>query len=399
MISKHLAIIFLLLIPCILNAQEGKYKISGKIIDEKSKQPIENAEVFISGGTNGTITNNDGEFTLEIQFIPCHLVAMHISFQPMVLVVTTEGKYNIELSNALHNIKEVSVTAENIRRKNLRLFYKYFMYYANKQQIKILNDSVLHFIRDENDLHAYCNTPLIIENKYLGYTIKVLIQDFHICKKLISTAQKVKLNSASGIGVFKLNGYYYFQEVNSKNPRKNEQIILNRKSQYYGSLRHFLTCLYENELETNGYILNSNMSSVEPLFQNTSQRKEIKHYQFLSDTIFVTYYHKQNFEPINIPRFIEAHNVFIVESNRTRYSSDMVYSTYFECESIELIDPLEILNKMHSVSTTLLSQGKEFEVRSNGTSQKLSFELQGAMSKHSLVNSLPSDYIPETQTE
>ncbi|MGZ2371656.1 carboxypeptidase-like regulatory domain-containing protein [Ancylomarina sp. YFZ004] len=336
-------------------AESIKHTITGKVIDSISKQPIINAAIFISGTTIGTTTNKNGEFKLESPYVPFQLVIMHLSYKLVVLDIKSAGNFHVELINRPLNLSELSVCAKNMRRRNLRLFYKYFMWNSNKQQVKVLNDSVLSFRRDGHDFHAYCKTPLLLENKYLGYNIKLIIQDFHVCKKQMSSGKKLKLKSGSGIGVFKLKGFYYYKPADIENPQKKLVIKRNRRKHYFGSLRHFLTSMYQNKFKENGYDIKAKLDSTKRHFVLTSEEKNLKHYKFGTDTLRVTYFENQDEEPINLNEL------------------DGVYYIY---------------------TSTLLSLGKEFEVRANGTSRELSFELKGPMGQRSPANSLPDDYTP-----
>jgi hypothetical protein len=336
-------------------AEGIKHTITGKVIDSKSKQAIKNAEVFISGTTIGTTTNEYGEFRLESPYVPLQLVVMHVSYKLVVLNIKSAGNFHVELTNRPFNLSEVSVCAKNMRRRNLRLFYKYFMWNTNKQQVKVLNDSVLRFKRDAYDFHAYCKTPLLLDNKYLGYNIKLIIQDFHVCQKQMSTGKKLKLNSGSGTGVFKLKGFYYYKPTDIYKLQKGIIIKRNRRNHYFGSLRHFLTSMYQNKLKKNGYSIRAKLDSTNHPFILTHEEKDSKRYKFATDKLKVTYFENQDDEPTNLT---------------------------------------EMDGGCYTFTSILLSLGKEFEVRSNGTSSELSFELKGPMGQRSPANSLPDDYTP-----
>lgn len=360
--TKPLFYILLLLImtPYQLSAQSLQKQIIGQVLDQKSHQPIANVEVFISGTTIGTITDRNGEFLLTTPHLPCHLVVMHVSYQLMVSNITSPGRFDIKLTKVVHHIDAVSVSAKDKRRKNLRLFYKYFLMYANTNQIKVLNDSVLQFERTETDFHARCESPLLVQNNYLGYQIKILIQDFHVCKKQPSTSKKVKLNAASGTGVFKLLGYHYYTETEAKSDQKQKAIQHHRRSHYHGSLRHFLTSLYQKKLDTNGYALRAMADTLvlEQPFVMTAQEAASKHYQFAADKVYVSYSHNPYNEPVDLN---------------------------------------DKMNLYRTVTSTLISLGHGFEVRPNGTSPNLLFEIIGPMGQRSPANSLPNDYLPEAE--
>ena len=75
-----------LITPFLLVAQNGKIKISGKVLDE-ANQPLPGATVVLKNSNQSTITDFDGKFeiivpnenaTLSISFIP--FVASRVAF-------------------------------------------------------------------------------------------------------------------------------------------------------------------------------------------------------------------------------------------------------------------------------------------------------------------------------
>ncbi|WP_321308880.1 carboxypeptidase-like regulatory domain-containing protein [Marinifilum fragile] len=350
---------FLVLIPSI-HAQTKQQQILGKVVDSKTKKPLVNVEVFVSGTTIGTTTNHKGEFKLNSPLAPCHIGLLHVAYQPLVLTITDNSFLNIELSKKTRNIHEVQVKAKNKRRANLRMFKKYFLYYAEKSQVKILNDSVLRFKKDEYDFHTFCNSPLVIENKHLGYQIKILIKDFHVCKKDKVGGEKISLNTLTENALFKLKAFYYYQDTDTRDAIERKLIMNNRRKHYYGSLRHFLSSLYSNELGKNGFSIQSIPNSGKDAFALTSEHGQTKRFKFMVEKVKVTYH--ENFE---------------------------------HCP----VHPEQIHGSYTTWPTTFISLGDEFEIRANGTSTNLNFEIHGSMGQRSLANTLPDNYIPESNPE
>jgi hypothetical protein len=341
-------------------AQNNSQSIRGKIIDAESKKALKNVEVFVSGTTVGTTTDENGEFILNSPEMPCHVGVMHIAYQPKVLTITKAEKLQVELSKSVKSIEEVKIKGKNKRKQNLRMFRKYFLYYAENSQVKILNDSVLCFKKDEYDFHTYCTSPLIIENKHLGYQIKVLIKDFHVCKKDKVGGKKISINSFTDNAVFKLEAFYYYQDLPGKGSIQNTLIKNNRRKHYYGSLRHFLSCLYSDKLQSNGYIIYSIPDSGLNAIALSNASDDVKQYKFQSDMVRVKYCENFDNKPANLSKGVAAFTEW---------------------------------------QTIFISLGKEFDVRPNGTSSNLSFEIRGAMGQRSLANTLPNNYVPEANPE
>jgi len=71
------------------------YKITGVVLNEETNKPIPLVEIFISGSTFGSITNEEGKFELETSYLPCQLVASHISYAPYNKLIDFESRKNI----------------------------------------------------------------------------------------------------------------------------------------------------------------------------------------------------------------------------------------------------------------------------------------------------------------
>lgn len=376
-----LSLVFLLFSQQSLFAETSEHILTGRVIDIESNEPIKNVELFISGATVGTTTNENGEFTLKTPFLPCHLIVMHVSYKSVVLPITKSDNFSIKLSKINHGINEVSVKGKNMRKRNLRLFYKYFLWNTDKHQIQILNDSILKFKRDEHDFHAYSNTPLLVRNKQLGYNIKILIQDFHVCKKRVKTGEKLKLRS-DGTGVFQLKAYHYYNDDNIYSPQKRKKIIRNRRKHYYGSIRHFLSSLYQGKLSKNGFHLETENTKNTYPFVLTKTGINTKRFKFTAKAVKINYYYYSNNEPINLASHFDP------ETTTADTSKIICYGNNFQINLNPGFD------QYYTYSSVFISQGKEFEVRPNGTSPVLFFEVKGYMGSSSPANTLPDDYKP-----
>ena len=324
-------------------------------MDKNTGKPIPHTEIFIAGTTVGTTTNNKGKFILKVSYFPFHLGVMHVSYQSQVLTVSDTQELNIVLSRDMNLLKGVKVKGKNRRNKNLRLFYKYYFLNADRRDVKVLNDSVLRFKRDDYNLHVSCNSPLLLQNKYLGYTMRVLIQDFHLYCENEKTGKNEFLNSTSGTMVYKSSIYDYYQEEIPKTKTRENWLRLHRKKNYYGSMRHFLTSLYHDKLKENGYeLFTSNKKLLNPIVLKKAYQDK-RCYEFLADTINIVYNEDHMGRPVNL-KF-----------------SDLRYAQF---------------------KSVTYARQKMFVIRPNGTSEYLPFHLKGDMGQRPVSYSLPNDYQP-----
>ncbi len=63
--KRWICLLFCLLVPLFAFAQGGSSVISGKVMDTQ-EQPIIGAGVLVKGSTNGTVTDADGRFSLQV---------------------------------------------------------------------------------------------------------------------------------------------------------------------------------------------------------------------------------------------------------------------------------------------------------------------------------------------
>ena len=194
--SRFLTLGLILCLISICSLAQNKI-ISGEVIDSKTQMPIPHVEVFVSGTTSGCITDSLGKFTLEVPFLPCVLVADHVSYESFIQAIKGRQQLNIKLKPSNFSLHEVSISAKNKRKKNLRYFNSHFIN-ANRNQIEILNDSVLIFERDKMKFKASTNEPLLIENYHLGYRIRVLLEEFEVIALDGPNGKQIPLSSMNG---------------------------------------------------------------------------------------------------------------------------------------------------------------------------------------------------------
>ncbi|MCE2616016.1 TonB-dependent receptor [Phocaeicola oris] len=89
---------------------EQTYKISGKVVDSKG-EPIIGANILEKGTTNGTITDMDGNFTLNVKSSSAILAVSYIGYKSADVKVTSEKVMIIELKDDNEALDEVIVVA------------------------------------------------------------------------------------------------------------------------------------------------------------------------------------------------------------------------------------------------------------------------------------------------
>ena len=99
-------------------AQDKNFTVTGKVIDEKTKQPMPNASVFCQNTTVGTTSNNEGSFFLRLTNGGYDLVISYTGYETKMIRISNGNKENdqlvIELKEQDKSLGEV-VVAETVR--------------------------------------------------------------------------------------------------------------------------------------------------------------------------------------------------------------------------------------------------------------------------------------------
>jgi len=336
--------------------------ISGIIMSSESKKPIALAEIFVAGTTVGCISNEKGEFTLTVPYFPCTLVADHISYKSFIENLDgSKNEFHIFLTPENIEILEVKVSGKNKRKQNLRFFYSRFIQ-DNKNKIKILNDSVLYFKRNDKEFVAYSKEPLLIRNEFLGYIIKVRLKLFRMNKKEHPLGAEIPLKSWKGMEYAKIAGYYFYEPLKPNSIKERIDYEKNRRSTYFGSDRHLLSAVYRGNFEQQGFKLD-----VFPQYKGLKGFKEVlnynepgagKSFSMDCDSIKITYMYGKDRYPFN----------YSLQNESATFQTEV--STVYRTNQI-------------------------FTVFSNGTSPDINITVVGPMTNSgNFANTLPYDYNP-----
>jgi hypothetical protein len=215
------------------------------VVTDSLNNPIPSASVYLSKTTEGTYTDNNGVYSLNIPREGFYeMIISCIGYKLNSQVIIAEGKMqkiNITLSRKFFLLDEVTIEAnDKNRRSNFSQFIKCFIGETiNSQSCRIINPEDMHLYRDTETLilKGFSHKPLIIENKALGYTIIYDLTDF-------SYNYKTKRVSFSG--------YNRFQQLTGTVKRKKIHEN-NRLVAYYGSKMHFMRALFSDSLSTESF--------------------------------------------------------------------------------------------------------------------------------------------------
>ncbi|MGV6846018.1 MAG: TonB-dependent receptor [Lutibacter sp.] len=114
-ITKLHFLMFLFLIPFVSWSQKT---ITGKVIDEKGNG-VSFATVVEQGTSNGTTTDEDGEFQLKVEDVPTTLVTSFVGYATKTQYITTESNVVIKLHEESVGLDEIVVTGNRSKPRTI----------------------------------------------------------------------------------------------------------------------------------------------------------------------------------------------------------------------------------------------------------------------------------------
>jgi hypothetical protein len=124
-ILKKISIILLLIVP-IINPGYAQKIVRGHVEDAKTGEPLPAANILIEGTYQGTISNEDGDFSLPVNEMPAAILVSFIGYesQRIRIDVATPDKLRIRLTPIIFEMEPIVISAEDpamaIMRKVIR---------------------------------------------------------------------------------------------------------------------------------------------------------------------------------------------------------------------------------------------------------------------------------------
>ncbi|WP_243349964.1 carboxypeptidase-like regulatory domain-containing protein [Parabacteroides sp. FAFU027] len=385
--------------------------LTGTILDETTKIPIDYASVYISGTTIGAYTDAKGHFSLKDVTFPCQLVVSHVAYNVNTNIINENSpkEITIYIREKTRLLNEVQVADKSMRDKNIREFKLAFLgddYWGSHAILR--NDSVLIFshrtdtVRRSSDsmdfvkqrkyksigensqwsadsstiitctpvFSVQSKAPLMIELPLLGYTVFVDLVRFSLKK------HKYWEDCDSW-------SYCRFSQYSGTTPRQQRKFESNREKVYYNSVKHFFHSLFFDRLKENGYLIatqtyNKETKEVQKVFIDISpfmqytKSKELLISGLKKKTLYIYYFDHLNGKPADLT--IQSHknrvgNIW--ERFRTGISPDN--------------------------NSEMLFKSDTCTIRANGTTPDNNILFGGKFTTKRWGALLPYDYVPEEQ--
>ncbi len=238
---------------------QGKgLSVSGVVRDSVTREPIPFLTVFVPNTTVSGLTNERGEFTIKgMPLSTTELAFSHLNYGLKVVWIGSalaKGKdITVFMAPRVIDIGEVKITgdrnrrAENDRKYDLGIFYQFFLGDVKNSECRINNPEALRFRHEGSRIIASAAAPLQITNNRLGYDLSYNLEYF------VFNDRRDYHTSGSDISFYSFQGVALYKDMTPPDAATQNKWMKNRAKDFSGSLSHFLSCLYINQLTENGY--------------------------------------------------------------------------------------------------------------------------------------------------
>jgi hypothetical protein len=256
--------LFTMLISLPAFCQDKMFYIHGKVVDEKTGSALANASVFCQNTTTGTISNNEGQFSMRLSNGGYDLIVSYTGYETQVMRVSNSTKDSllIQMKEASKSLGEVAVTGSALVADGWNKYGQFFLdnfigTTTNASQCTIENKDVVsfYFYKKRNKLKVKAKEEIIIMNQALGYKIRYQLDSF--------------VNDYN-THISSYTGYPLFENLNGT-PDQQQTWSKNRYRTYIGSRLHFMRSWYDSTLKDEGFLvetLNAPASDKGTLLEN-----------------------------------------------------------------------------------------------------------------------------------
>ena len=254
------------LMACLLlaiGAMAQTTTLTGYVVDAATGEAMPFANVYLNGSTRGTLTNEQGHFSLSgIPLGTVEVVASFVGYQPQRRTLRSDDSQDqratFRLKPSDQTLAAVTVRGNpRLWQQHLRQFKRQLLGEPFGGQCQITNSDVLHFKEENGHLRATATEPLVIENQALGYRLH------HDLRHFDGTFQKVYYA-----------GTTHFEELKAADERQANRFRRNRMRAYKGSTRHLMASLIDSTYEQEGFLVYQEDSTV-PIAQSRDNRTSL----------------------------------------------------------------------------------------------------------------------------
>jgi hypothetical protein len=227
--------------------------VTGTVIDAQTQQPLAGASVFCQNTTIGTLTNNEGQFSLTLPAGGYDIVVSFTGYETQSQSINAQsenlGSLRFVLREKSKNMEEVAIVATTEVKNGWEKYGDFFKEQfigltENSSMCTIENPTALRFFfsKKRNRLKVLASEDLIISNKALGYKIRYTLDSFtHEYESAIT----------------QFTGYPLFEEMQGTT-EEQQRWDEKREEAYLGSPTHFMRSYYSKTLGQEGFKIEFN---------------------------------------------------------------------------------------------------------------------------------------------
>jgi hypothetical protein len=271
---------FFLCFLFIQNSFSQQFYIRGRVTDIETQLPLKGASVYINNTTKGSITNDNGDFELgPLQPGRYEVVASFVGYDALLYsaeIKSSNLRISFKVEKKEEVLREVLVLTSELRKHYLDIFKKYVIgqtIAADRCQIKNIEEVQFASGETKDEIVAYTEKALVIENPELGYTIHFDLIEFYYDKAT--------------------NGAYFFGYTRfvdwGKDEKTKKKWIRKRREAYDGSTIHFFRSLVNKQLAKEGFtvyqLLNMQKEKKDSAGMTVTIQKNTKGMQIASKAI------------------------------------------------------------------------------------------------------------------
>lgn len=215
--------------------------LEGRVFDSKTQESLPGATIYLDGTTVSTITDSEGNFSINTKNSNATLVVSFVGYKTNKLenpLQYQNKKIKILLEEQSINLDEVVVGKGPFSRKQMmRVFREQFLGESKAgSSCKIENedDIILYYDVSNNTLNASARNPLRIKNSHLEYEVNFDLQEL-IVQYNYKSLDKFNQRQSFFLGTT------FYKDV-AKGKRANKK----RKETFDGSSTHFALTVANN---------------------------------------------------------------------------------------------------------------------------------------------------------
>ena len=254
-----------------------QFTVTGKVVDSASKEPLPGTSVFCQNTTLGTITNKQGEFSLNLKPGGYELIISYTGYQTKLIRINSSetNSLTIEMLKEDKSMSEVVIKSSNEVPDGWQKYGSFFIdnfigTTPNAAKCVLQNPEVLkfYFLKKSNKLRVLATDPLIISNKALGYNLRYELDSFVYQYK-------------TDISLYR--GYCLFTEADTTDNVKQTWKAAREKA-YFGSKLHFMRSYFDSTVKESGFLIDLLSENNNLKFDQVTNPYDTLFYAFVDST-------------------------------------------------------------------------------------------------------------------